>query len=156
MVLTAQSVILHNINLTMKAFIKIVCIAGCVLLVSCVKKQTAAELLKDKDMRAEIMTAISNDSAMAIEMLSRMSSTGAAEKMMPMTCQVLSNIMASEAMAKDTTMQNLVISGMMQLMVRDPVLCDKTCTRIRQNKMMLNMLQRPATDTATVLRPHGR
>ena len=126
----------------MKTLLKTGLIAGCILFISCTRKQTANELLKDETTRNEIMTAICNDSDLTVEMINRMSTTGASQKMLPFSCQMLNKIMTSDVMKRDTAIQNSMMSGMLELMTHDSVLCDKTCTRMVNIRNIQRIMQK--------------
>lgn len=102
-------------------------------------------MLQNRNERSEIMTAICNDSALTAEMLNNMLSTSAGQQLMPQSCRVLRQVMASEALKRDTAVQNVLISGMMHLMQRDSVLCDKTCSRMNSNQKIARVLQQSRT-----------
>jgi len=126
----------------MKTSFKLILVMAVISLASCTKKQTAQELLKDGKMRDEIMNAICNDSSLTTEMINHMSTTGASEKMLPMSCNMLGKIMTSDIMKKDTAMQATVMTSMLHLMEKDSVLCDKTCTEMEHNVSIKRVLQK--------------
>ena len=109
---------------------------------ACTQKPSVQELLKNDKTRAEIMNAICNDSDMVTEMINKMSTTGASQKMLPMSCEMLGKIMASDVMKRDTAMQKTVISSMLQLITKDSVLCDKTCNQMYQIPSVKRFLEK--------------
>ncbi len=126
----------------MKTTLKLTLLIAVISLASCAKKQSARELLKDDNMRGDIMTAICNDSNMTNEMINRMSTTGASQKMLPMSCNMLGKIMSSDIMRKDTMLQNTVMSGMLNLIAKDSILCDKTCDQMNQTPSIKRILEK--------------
>jgi hypothetical protein len=126
---------------TMKHTISLFAIA-IVLFASCSKQQTTQNLLKNDDMRNDIMNAISNDSTMAEEMINHLSSAGVAQKMFPVSCQALNMVMNREEFKKDTGMQNTVINNLVNLMAEDSTVCDKTCVMMNENAAIRSRLAR--------------
>ena len=126
----------------MKTIYKTLFLAGLIFLNACTHQPTAAELLKNDNMRHEIMKTICNDTVMATEMVNYITSSGASSIMKKGSCDFIRTIMASDMMKNDTAMQNMIISNVMFLVNRDSVMCDKTCTQITQNPQIVRMMER--------------
>jgi hypothetical protein len=128
----------------MKNLFEILLLTGMLLLASCYRKPNLEELLKNSSTRHEIMMAICNDHAMAMEMVNDLTSNSASIEMMQGNCDLMKTVMASDIMKKDTAMQNFIISKLVSLINNDSVMCDKTCTQISQNPQIEKMLHRKA------------
>lgn len=126
----------------MKNKMKLFLLAGVIILGACAKKQSAQQLLKDDKMRDEIMTAISNDHNMTEEMINHLTTIPASREIVLGSCTVMDTIMASNFMRRDTVMQENVLSGMLRLLRKDSILCDKTCTRMLEDPRIKKALEK--------------
>jgi hypothetical protein len=116
-------------------------LTGLILMASCSHQLTNEELLKNDNTRKELMTAISNDHAMATEMINYLSNSSASADMMKSNCDFMKSEKAAMAIKKDTALQSLMISNMFFMLRNDSALCDKTCTQISMNPQIDSILQ---------------
>jgi hypothetical protein len=135
--------ILYSINYpNMKTLFKPLFLAGLVLLVSCTRKPTAQELLKNDDMRQNIMKAICADHNMSEEMVSYLTSSNASRDLIKGSCTLMRTVIGHDIIKEDTVIQNIMISNWLFLVGKDSVLCDKTCTQMSNIPQMKRAMDR--------------
>ncbi|MGP8214056.1 MAG: hypothetical protein ACLQQ4_00695 [Bacteroidia bacterium] len=126
----------------MKTLSAILILTTLTLFTSCYHKPSAEELLKDDNMRHDIMNAICKDHSMATEMVNTLTSSPASRDMMRGSCEFMRTVMANDMIKKDTSMQNLIISNLLFLVNRDSEMCDKTCVQLSNNPQIYRILQK--------------
>ena len=116
-------------------------IIASILMASCNHQPTSEQLLKNDESRHDIMQLISNDHAMAGEMINYLANSDASADLMKSNCDFMKSEKAGKMVKKDTALQNMMISNIFFMLNSDSTLCDKTCNRISQIPQIDSLLK---------------
>lgn len=108
--------------------------------------QETAEMLENEQQREEIMTAISNDHNMMVEMMSHIMESNHAMQMMEGNTAMLGRMMGNrqmmmDIMVKDTAIAKGMMDNIMVMMEKDSTMCSMMGGMMMGNEHMMGMMQ---------------
>lgn len=128
-------------------------IAVCTMLLSnCAQSQTAQQLLKDKNKKQEIFSAIINDSALSKEFMGAMMKNPQCCKRMMGDDGMMKMMMNDSAkmhsmMHENKDMQDMMMKQMMDMCEKDTSMCKNMMQMMKQKPGMMQMMKGMASDT---------
>lgn len=131
------------------SFIKVAIAIG-IMAMGCFspREKTAQELLNNPKMENEIDSAIINDNVRLTKFMAKMMENENCKKMMITDAPMLKMMCLSEnmdsLMKSDREMMENTATRMINFMKADTVVCDKTCTRIMEDKFLRERMLRKA------------